>query len=201
VDCTPSALIEAARCFKCIPAGLQSAVHNYLLCQWENHLGANCTLCSFLTYPTTAARNDLNISTGFRFTVKQAITVCRLGRLYIKAPSPNTENHLARLWISTDQVTPIASGTILAASASDANDFKWVDITPVTLNVGSTYAVGLDENQQGDLWKDTWSVLANLNYTYFANVVEGFKTNWGYPSVGAAADKMYGTPALWFEAT
>lgn len=36
MNCDPNALMEAAKCFRCIPAGEQAAIQIYLLCQWAN---------------------------------------------------------------------------------------------------------------------------------------------------------------------
>ena len=33
MDCDPNSLIEAAKCFRCIPKGMQREVMIYLLCQ------------------------------------------------------------------------------------------------------------------------------------------------------------------------
>lgn len=40
ISCTPNDLLNEARCFRCIPAGMQREVQIYLLCQWANTSGA-----------------------------------------------------------------------------------------------------------------------------------------------------------------
>ncbi len=39
MNCDPSELIEAAKCFRCIPNGQQGSVQIFLLCQWANNQG------------------------------------------------------------------------------------------------------------------------------------------------------------------
>lgn len=34
IDCDPDALVEAAKCFRCIPEGMTLEVWIYLICQW-----------------------------------------------------------------------------------------------------------------------------------------------------------------------
>lgn len=36
MNCDPKALMEAAKCFRCIPRGSLKEVMIYLLCQWAN---------------------------------------------------------------------------------------------------------------------------------------------------------------------
>ena len=37
-ECDANALLQVARCFKCIPQGMQLTVMPYLLCQWYDRL-------------------------------------------------------------------------------------------------------------------------------------------------------------------
>lgn len=36
MNCDPSALAQAARCFSCLPPNILEGIKSYLLCQWEN---------------------------------------------------------------------------------------------------------------------------------------------------------------------
>ena len=150
---------------------------------------------SFSAWPTTATRNDANFAVGYTFQVSYPITINRLGRLYVAG---NTQNHLVKLW-QTSGPTLITSGTVLAASTSDANGFKWVSVTPVTLTPGVTYAIAVDENAAGDTWKDWWT--PNLN-SYFSNITAMYSgTRGAYPSIAAGAGKIYSTGAMDFSYT
>lgn len=53
MDCSPSALMRAARCFQCL-GGLQWAVRSYLLCQWAN----------IPTNPCGTPTNCISVDTG-----------------------------------------------------------------------------------------------------------------------------------------
>lgn len=145
---------------------------------------------SFTSYPTTANRNDANFSVGIKFVAVNDMVVTRLGRLYV---SGNSQNHAARLYLSSNTASPIASGTILNASTSDANNFKWVDITPVTLIAGETYTVALDENASGDVWKNEWTPSLQSDFT---TVYSMFGTIGAYPSNQYVLNTMFSTPAL-----
>jgi hypothetical protein len=99
------------------------------------------------------------------------------------------------LWISTNQVTPIASGTILAASTSDSFGIKWVSITPITLTPGNGYAIGIDETSGGDTWNDhfAYSLQPQIIDTWTASGTTG-----GFPVQTFPQNQMYDTPALTF---
>ena len=148
---------------------------------------------SFITFPTTAPRNDFAGAMGFRFQVSSPINVARLGRMYV---SGNSQDHVIKLWISTNTSTPLASATILNSSATDGNGYKWVQITPITLTPGNTYAIAIDETVGGDKWKDTWSFGSTMQ-TVFTNVVSAYQGGAGvYPASGATAGQMYDAPAM-----
>lgn len=194
MNCSPQALALAARCW-CLPLDRLRAAQSYLLCQWANEAGEVCQ-SSFVTFPTTATRNDFTIAVGFQFQVLSTISVTKMGRLYV---SGNVQDHVANLWLGPGPGTLLASGTILASSTSDANNFKWVDITPVTLSPGNTYVIGLDEYSSGDKWKDTWATAGFVDATYFTSVVEKFTLGSSvFPATGVATDHMYSTPAMCF---
>lgn len=147
---------------------------------------------SFTTHPTTATRSNYTGSVGFTFNVSAEVTVTQFGRLYV---SGNTQNHKVNLWISTDTATPIASGTILATSPSDANNFKWVSISPVKLLVGSTYKIAIDNTNGGDTFKDLWVPGATMD-SRITNVASAFiGTQSTYPSSTAGAG-TYDTPGM-----
>jgi hypothetical protein len=54
MNCDPNALIEAAKCFRCLPPGMTREMLVYLLCQW-----ANSTACTLPTAPV-----DLGVTAG-----------------------------------------------------------------------------------------------------------------------------------------
>jgi hypothetical protein len=150
---------------------------------------------SLTAWPTTAARNDANFAVGFTFQVTNTITVNRLGRLYVAG---NSQNHGIKLWQTSGQ-TQLASGTILAASTSDGNNYKWVSITPVTLTAGNTYAIAVDENASGDVWKDSWGPSFQQ---YFTSINNAFtSTQSAYPNNTNTANYSYSTPAMDFSYT
>ena len=149
---------------------------------------------SFQTPPTTGTRNNFTGALGFRFKVSRSVTVSRLGRLYVAG---NSQNHAIALWVSTDTVNPIASGTINAGSSSDANNFKWVTVGSVVLSPSSTYVLTVDETNGGDQWRDIWSAASSLK-SVFANVESAYNSVQStYPAVfGSADNSMYSTPAM-----
>lgn len=144
---------------------------------------------SFSSFPTTADRGD-DLTLGFSFKVTSPITISQLGRLYVVG---NNQNHVIKLWISTNTATPLASGTILYASASDSNNFKWVTVTPITLTPGNTYVIGVDEYGT-DVWKDDWSPSMQ---SVFTNVAGRYGTVAGnYPA--SVSGTMYDTGAMYY---
>jgi hypothetical protein len=150
---------------------------------------------SFIAVPTTADRNDLPGSQGFKFTIAGPIMVTKLGRLYVTG---NTEDHPVKLW-EEGNTTAIASGTVLAASASDALGIKWVDITPITLPAGD-YRISCNETNAGDTLKDLWTA-AGLVQTDFVVVNSvAINTPGDYPSnlSGGGAGKGLSAPAMWY---
>jgi hypothetical protein len=149
---------------------------------------------SFSNWPTTAARNDYSSSQGYYFTPTKDLTVSRLGRLYVAG---NTQNHLVAVYNNTSQAL-VRSGTVLAASTSDGNGFKWVNVTPFTLTAGVQYAIAVTENLGGDTWKDQWSgsgyINADVNnqgYAYAGGVDQ-------FPNNQSAGVNLYSTPAMMY---
>lgn len=49
MDCSIDALIESAKCFRCIPAGALASVSTYLLCQWSNKPTCDPDALTFLS--------------------------------------------------------------------------------------------------------------------------------------------------------
>jgi hypothetical protein len=58
MDCTPSSLSAAARCFSCIPPGMVPAVKTMLLAKWAGCGGSPALNCIALTGAGTAAVNQ-----------------------------------------------------------------------------------------------------------------------------------------------
>lgn len=117
---------------------------------WDNtnkflNVGGMSTFDSFLTFPLSAAAvaNTFIYSGGYSFNVAEPILVTKIGRLYAAG---NVQDHNFNIWISTNTSTPLATGTILAASASDAKNFKYATLgTPLILLPGNLYTVAIDE--------------------------------------------------------
>lgn len=148
---------------------------------------------SFAVKPTTATRTNFTGSLGMRFTVSEPITVSQLGRLYVAG---NSQNHTINLWISTDTVTPIASVTLTSSLTSDANNFKYDDITPVVLTPGNTYAIASNETSGGDAWKDLWAYGSDIQSVFTDKFAVYHGTANTYPSLGATPSNIYNTCAM-----
>jgi hypothetical protein len=118
-----------------------------------------------------------------------------LGRQYV-AGTPT--NHVVKIWNTADTVTPVVSATILGASTSDANGFKWVDITPYTLLAGQTYRIALDEAPCDDAWNNAWTANQYLHPTLTLGGA-CYGSSGAYPSTYSAGFQIYSTPALWLE--
>lgn len=101
--------------------------------------------------PPVNPRNNYSGALGFQFTVLQNVTVNKLGRMFLPG---NSQNHVVNLWSAAGGGTLLATGTVLVASASDSNGFKWVAVAPVTLVPGVTYTIAVDETNGGDTWVD-----------------------------------------------
>ena len=149
---------------------------------------------SFASYPTsTSLRND-SYAVGMQFTVSATKYVRKLGRYWITG---NTQDRTIRLWNSSDQVSPMVTATILNSSPTDANGFKWVDITPTALVSGQTYAVAIDETG-GQNWKDSWSPSLQSGFTFGA----AFSGAGSYPVTGSpSGGTMYSQPAMDYTTT
>lgn len=193
MNCDTNALLDAARCFRCIPFGSQAPVHLYLLCQWAN--APTCQSSFIAPIPDPIARNNFTGALGFDFTLLQDITISRFGR---KFSAQNVSNHAINLWLTVPQ-TLIASGTVLAASASDSNGFKWVDIAPVTLDKTKHYRIASDEVSQGDLWKDEWTPTGVLDAVQFPVIFTVFTaTPSAFPNSTITPGAMFNTCAMCF---
>jgi hypothetical protein len=138
--------------------------------------------------PASGYRTDVYCA-GMSFEVLADLTVERLGRFWA---SGNTSDRDIRLYVSTDTVNPIASGTILNSSTTDSDGFKWVSVTPVVLTPGNLYYLVADEIS-GENWKDLWiPVLEDV----FTNITSAFGNPGGPPLGFGPAGHMYGQPAL-----
>lgn len=100
-------------------------------------------------FPVNNPVNNYSGALGFQFTVLQNLIINALGRKYLVG---NTQNHVVNLWSAAAGGTLLASATVLAASSSDANGFKFATISPVTLVPGVTYTIAVDEVNGGDTW-------------------------------------------------
>ena len=96
-----------------------------------------------------STRNNFTGTTGYKFQVQNAITLTSLGRFF---PAGNSGNHTVYIWDVTGGGTKLASVSVLNASTSDAQGFKWASITPITLTAGRLYACTSDETSGGDSW-------------------------------------------------
>ena len=147
---------------------------------------------SFATWPSTAARNNVTGALGFQFVLAGPVTVTSLGRLYVTG---NVQNHLIKLWRTSD-ASLVLSGTVLAASASDGNGYKWVSISPQVVPAG-TYAIVVDETSGGDTWRDTAAVALTplfQNCVYVTVLTQGAYPTYFNTYTGYAMD----TPAMQF---
>jgi hypothetical protein len=130
---------------------------------WTSSIGTSPVagyVYSFDAWPTGAARNGSTICVGYRFTVASNTFVSALGRLYIAS---NVSNHIINIWDESAPSTPVVTATVLAASASDSNSFKWVAITPYKLLTGHTYRIAINEQLGGDFWKTDWDTTGYMN--------------------------------------
>lgn len=156
------------------------------------------TYNSFTTFPSTATRNDANFTIGYFFSVPESITVSQLGRFYATTPSINNQNHKVIIWSMADG-SIAAQGTVLAASGSDGNGFKYVAITPVTLTPDKTYAITINENAGGDTWTDIYPssgffspYIKRLGFAYHFNAIDTF------PDSIQPGTSIYDSPAMKF---
>ena len=159
-----------------------------------NFPGTSGNLSSFLADRTQTPRNDHTQAEGFQFSVLRAITVSQLGRRYIAG---NTQDHVVNLWVSTNTVTPIASGTVLASSSADGLGIKWVAVTPVVLTPGNLYAIGVDETTGGDTWLDYGAASLQPELGPIG-AREGTGPSTYLNGYGPIAGAMYDNPAMTF---
>jgi hypothetical protein len=143
---------------------------------------------AFATPPTGATRNDADLVVGFTFIPVVSMSVTQLGRLYVAG---NVQNHQAGIWEKATGVL-IASGTILAASSSDANNYKYVTIGSVTLDPTKEYIIACQEFAGGDTWTDLWTSTDSFN-TYVSRTGFGYKngSTLGVPNVFQTGQFIY----------
>lgn len=140
--------------------------------------------------PTTAARNDFDGAIGAGFIPVGALIVTRLGRYY----GGSTHDHVVKIWQHGVTGTPVASGTILAASAADSDGYKWVTLgAPVTLAAGTRYYIVVDETNGQDVWKDNYdhTGLLSNDVTHWGLAYE--TTRGAYPTNQSAGVTGYNT--------
>lgn len=147
---------------------------------------------AFTAVPTGATRNDTYYAYGFLFTPSVDIRVGKLGRLYLSGNSRNHEVFILRM---SDHAS-LADGTVLAASASDADGFKWVDVPDVVLTAGTRYGIATYEEHGGDTWLDLYTPPL---VSVFTDIDAAFTAGGGPLSGGWGDGKAYSTPAMWFE--
>lgn len=156
------------------------------------------TRTSFQTFPTASSgglRSNFTGSLGFTFTLAANITVSSLGRLYI---SGDTHNHFMAIYDISSPGSAVVSGTVLAATASDANNYKYVSITPTTLLASKTYAIAIDEVNGQDQWLDQAWTSTNFLNPYVKRLGSNFGTASAYPSSFNPGNVIYGAPAFKF---
>jgi hypothetical protein len=150
---------------------------------------------SFTSAPTGTNRSNITIEAGYQFTMASTVTITRLGRKYVTG---NSQNHRVRVWnVSTGLV--VADATVLASSDSDADGFKWADMTgSATLSSGVTYAIGVRETSGGDVWLDGCNVAGKVAAP-FGSIVSKFGNADAMPTInGGVSNTTYSTPAMWY---
>jgi hypothetical protein len=147
---------------------------------------------SFATPPTTATRTDGPYVLGFFFTVSSAITVSKLGRLYVTG---NSHDHLVRIWRVSDSAL-MATGTVLASGDSDADGFKWIDITPANLATATEYVIGVSEASAEDAWTDSRTPTGLQSV--FNNIYRAGDGGSGMPPSHSTDNYIFGSPAMWY---
>lgn len=105
MNCDPSELMQQARCFKCIPNGMQPEVQTYLLCQIAN--GMPQPGYDDLVFPPT--------SLGFAGGTNPAIQVGDSGpsndQAALRVTAPNANNfwitaQMSHFWIAGTRIYP-----------------------------------------------------------------------------------------------
>lgn len=145
---------------------------------------------AFTSFPTTASRNDADFVSGHTFIPVVSMSVSQLGRFYAAG---NTQNHTVAIWERVSG-TLITSGLVLAASSSDANGFKYVSVSPVTLDPAKEYVIASQEFAAGDTWKDAWD-----SVNYYSPYVA--RTGFGYRAVSSLAiPTVFGTGTIVYNA-
>jgi hypothetical protein len=155
--------------------------------------GSGSLASSFASVPSGTPRNNFTASLGFTFSVSSVIAVSQFGRLYL---SGNTQDHRINLWVTSNINTPIATGTVLAASVSDGNGFKWVSINPVTLTPGNTYVIAVDETSGGDTW---YNAFVPSLQAVFSTALSAYTTLIDtFPYNNASGAGTFSTPAMMY---
>lgn len=105
--------------------------------------------------PSSTSNINTNIIlSGFSFSVSTRSVVSRLGRYWY---SGNTANFVVKIYDNAGTV--LASGTVLNSATTEANGYKYVSITPITLTADQIYIIGIDETT-GQNHQDEWTPTA-----------------------------------------
>jgi hypothetical protein len=153
-------------------------------------------LKAFTTWPSTQNRSDA-LSVGFSFVPSVDISVTKLGRHF----GSNANNHKVQIWQDGVTGAPVATGTILVASSADANGYKWVSITPVTLTAGTTYRIAATEDGT-DSWYDAHSLTGVLDTTHLTAGSAAYESGAdAYPTNLVFAGNSYSTPTFEYSYT
>lgn len=145
--------------------------------------------------PTSGLVNGYTGAVGYFFAVPVSLTVSELGRRY---HTGNSANHQIKLWDLTTG-SAVATATVLAASSSDGDGFKWVAITPIVLSPAKQYAILSDETSGGDTYNDLWNSSGYFNRFVFRYAYGAAGTG-GLPTIPTASTSIYGSAAIKFTA-
>lgn len=177
--------------------GIQSLSTNSLFGRTVVNLAATSTNTVFNGEPANGTRSNFTGALGYEFQVLAPVSVTSLCRH--ATSTINIQDHKINLWITTDTVTPIATGNVTPGTTADANDFQCVSTVPgpVTLIPGSVYRITSNENNAGDNWNDLFTpsfntTIIQLNGAYFASAHDTYPTNSG------GAGSIYSTPSMKF---
>ncbi len=102
------------------------------------------------TFQSAATATDAPLSLGFVFSTNSAVTVDELGYFEVSG-APFQTSHSIGIFDSSGNL--ITSTTIDAGTAGSLDgDFRFQNITPVTLNAGATYTIAGTTGGNADPW-------------------------------------------------
>lgn len=137
--------------------------------------------------PSGSNINSNNIQSGFSFSVSTRSVVSRLGRYWYTG---NTANFVVSIFTETGTV--LATGTVLNSATTEANGYKYVSITPITLTADQVYIIGIDETT-GQNHADEWLPVVVSPLIDIKNSMYGFGT---YPNTIQNPNKSYSAPNM-----